>query len=212
MNTIKHLILLAVVSVALSFTACGGGDSSSLDGDGSSSGGNTPIVAYTCEDTLTVAGQTMVMKLGANGNLACDNSGVYRQLVFANGINGMEIQQLTSTKVFNSNTTGSGTTTTDLQAGTERLQGTHPDHGSVDCVNTYDVPTPLSVYNPEDLEGFYLDGYQLIDTTCPDWVNDDEDGNDEDDYYGNMTLTENTIITETSGTVSKLSTYTAISQ
>jgi hypothetical protein len=221
----KLLSVSVVTLLALSFGGCGGGSSSS-DGDtngetssggtndgGTSSGGTnnggssslTPITPFTCESTLGGA----TFKLGADGSLACEMSYGVPVLTFANG-NGMDISQLVSvTKI--TTIYGNGTYTIDVEHGTETIVASSPEYGSANCVNTYDIPTPISVYEASDLEHFDISVYQLIRTTCPDWVNDDYDYDTDDDDETDVSgsFTENVTVTETSGKVSKISSYTS---
>jgi len=207
------LIGLGLTTVlALSFNGCGS-DSSDGDSGGSSgdSGSSSQLVSYSCEGSMSNMGMTVTSKMGANGNLTCEelsfNGNSFTSLAFKSGTNEMIIDQIIATSEASSSE-GTGTTKINLKDGTETLKGTDPDHGSVDCVNTYDVPSPLYIYDATDLENFYLDDYQLISTTCPDWVNDDDDFDDDEFVQG--TFTQNATITETSGAVSEISTYMSI--
>jgi hypothetical protein len=220
----KLLSVSVVTLLALSFGGCGGGSSSS-DGDtngetssggtndgGTSSGGTnnggssslTPIIPFTCESTQEFGGTTYVFKLGANGSLACETTYGVPVLTFANG-NGMDINQLVSVTKFTTSI-GNGTYTIDVQHGTETIVASSSEYGSANCVNTYDVPTPISVYEASDLQHFDISAYQLVRTTCPDWVNEDDETDDEE---VSGSFAENVTVTETSGKVSKISSYTS---
>lgn len=218
MKKYQSMSLAALLVLSFSLTGCGD-DSDSGDSDGGSSGVDTPIVAgddsenggvdapivaYSCEESMSYGGQTVTLKLGANGNLTCDDSYGYIELAFANGVNEMVVSQITSTTSFDSSY-GSGSGTINYQEGTETIIGTDDEHGSVNCTNTYDIPLPLHIYDAEEFEYLSIYNYQRIDTDCPDWVNDDSD--DYDDDIGSFTYSENITITETSGTVSEVSLY-----
>ncbi len=206
MSNFKLMSLSVAAVLALSFSGCGS-DSDSDGGDSSS--GSDPIVAYECEASQSYEGITITMKLGANGNLKCEKPYGYPELQFVDGVNQMEISQIIASSSFTSKSHGNGTSVENLKEGTETIKGTDPKNGSVNCVNTYDVPLPLYVYDADELQNFYLDDYQLLSTTCPDWVNEDDDDYD-DDYENDVdegTYTQNVTVTETSGTVSKISSY-----
>lgn len=201
MNTFRLIGFSSLIVASMAFNGCGSSDSTD------STDLPNAIVEYSCESTQIFDGINITMKLGANGNLTCDDLYGYPELQFIDNVNEMVINQLISSSTVTSNTHGSGTTTINLQEGTETIKGTDPENGSVDCVNTYDVPTPLYIYDAEELQNIYLDDYQLISTTCPAWVNEDDDS--EDDIYEG-TYTENITITETSGTVSEISSYVSM--
>ena len=215
MSRFTFVSLGVATALVLSFVGCGGGgggSSHSNDNGGSDAVGNggngvEPIAAYSCEATQNYNGKTITMKLGANGSVTCDKAYGYPQLKFIDGVNEMVVKQLISHVTFNSKGNGNGTMDINLKEGTETIKGSDPQHGSVNCVNTYDVPTPLNIYDANKLLISSLHAYQRIGTTCPDWVNAKDDANEDvRDFTLNLDITA----TETSGKVSKISSYTKV--
>jgi len=219
MNKKKLIGLSLAFFATLSFSGCG--DSSSDDsespsstnvstGDSSSSTSGSSVssvVPYSCQITSANNGKTVEMKLGANGKLTCDDSYGYPQLKFIDGVNEMIISQAIISYEINTNS-AIGKSTVDLKKGTETIVVTKSKDGIANCVNTYDISLPISFYDAEMFDYFDIEDYQQISTTCPSWVNDDADDEEDDNYDG--LITENTTITETSGDISQISRYISI--
>jgi len=201
----KRLINVALIAtLGLGFSACGGGDS----GGGSSNGGSTPspLVSYTCEASSSYGGQAYTQKMGTSGNIVCNEQSYMDQssivASFADGINTMRVTQVIAENYFNTNS-DNGTYTVNLKEGTEHIVGNSSEHGSVDCVNTYDTSLPRDFYDANEILYFDISSYQRVSTTCPDWVNDDSQDTETPSSFTNQL---NLTITEESGAVTKIST------
>ena len=210
MNNIKKTTLAITLFSLLSvgFTGCGSDAEEAIDAalnNGTSTGGSTvtPSGSYDCEQVIEHPGHpTMTMRLSASGKLVCTEVYGYPELEFIDDVNELVVSQLISTEVFDSNY-ASGTATTNLAEGTEHIVGTDSTHGSVDCINTYDVPLPITFYSASDVEEFYIDDYQLTNTTCPSWINDD----DEYEEPTRVSMSSDIVITDSRGETSTISTY-----
>jgi len=209
----KKLISLALIAtISLSFSACGGSSSgnSGSGGSGNSSSGTgsipDPIVAYTCEASMSLNGQTIISKEGTEGSLVCrvQNVGIGSlvETSFVDGVNEITATQMIIEEYFNDS---SNSTTFNLKEGTEHIVGTSNNHSSVDCVNTYDIKPPITFYSGDEIGDFNIDKYQRIATTCPDWVNDDSGNNSGNATTSNSTYLGNFTVTQDSGAVTKMS-------
>jgi len=210
MNT-KLMSLGLSVATVLMMSACGTTD----DSDDSSGGGTNnpstvqPAAAYTCEKTLSFNGKSITMKAGANGDLkiVCNEFG--GDLKF-NNVNEIAIAQLVSTETVNfvevSGDTINATVNTDLKAGTRTYKGTSSAHGNINCVETYDTGTlPVTIYDASDLETYIeFDNMQQTNTTCPDWINED-DSNSPDPKSAE--IQSNATVTDVNGKKSNASAY-----
>ena len=207
----KKLISLALIAtISLSFSACGGSSSgnSGNGGSGNSSSGTgsmpDPIVAYTCEASMSLNGQTMISKEGTEGSLVCrvQNVGIGSlvETSFVDGVNEITATQMIIEYYFNDS---SNSNTVNLKEGTEHIVGTSNKHGSVDCVNTYDIKPPITFYSADEIGDFNIEKYQRIATTCPDWVNDDNGSGNATTL--NSTSLGNFTVTQDSGVVTKMS-------
>jgi hypothetical protein len=214
-KSVKLIALSAVLVGVFSLVGCGDSNDSDVNSNDSDvSGGNinfSPITPLTDETTYQNGAYSITVKVGAEGNFKAGTPNNYPVVGFAENVNEIEIAQLIYHMAVDSKKEGSANIVTDLKAGTQTIEGSHPEYGSVKCVNTYDVELPMTIYSVIDLLIFDLDSkYQRIDTTCPDWVNDDEDEDDEDeDLYAREGII-NVTVTETSGTISKISHYSLI--
>lgn len=209
MNNIKTVSVSLVVASIVALSGCGSDSVSTVvdglsGGDASSTGteGVTPSSSYDCSYDLVHPGTpTVTTSLSATGELTCSQEAGYPELKFKDGVNEISVTQLVSTQVVDSDA-GVATVTYDLQAGTEHLVGSHPKYGKVDCVTRYDVELPLNVYSADNLNAFDFYNYQKLSTTCPDWVDN------EDDYNPTrMSMTAETTITDSSGKTSTISSY-----
>ena len=160
--------------------------------------------SYNCENIQEYNGKTFTIKLSTTGKLQCNDLYGYPELEFTEGVNELKVSQLISTIVSDSNSSFC-TSTTNLAKGTDHIVGNDPIYGAVDCVNTYDVTLPFTFYSANDIQNFTLTNYyQLINSTCPSWVNDNTLKYEEPSH---SSLTEERVITETSGDISTISFY-----
>ena len=225
MNNIKKTTLAITLFSLLSvgFTGCGSDAeeavNEALNGNtgntentineivNDNTGGNSttlPQGSYDCENTDEAFGKTFTNNISATGKLSCSQFAGYPELEFTEGVNEMIISQLISTETFDSDI-GSGTFTINLQDKTEHIVVTDSIYGSADCTITYDIDLPLTIYDPSMLENFYLeDEYQILNSTCPEWMDED---NDENTEPSRAVMTQETTITETSGDISTVSSY-----
>ena len=192
-------IISLVLLTSLGFSGCGSDSETKTSSDNSVDVSlldvGEPIVSYTCE----ASGNTMSIKSGANGNFICTDINGYPELRFIDGKNEMIITQAVIDYEFNSNESNAKATV-DLQSGTENIVVTESKYGSVDCVNKYDIELPLYIYDAKKFEYFNIQDYQLLSTTCPNWVNEND--------YNNLKkfkMLENAVVTEVSGDISKMS-------
>jgi len=213
MNNIKQLGLSFIAIFTIAFSGCG---SDSEDGESgttissdltSTTDEYIPInttSAYDCESTITQGGLNLTIKLSATGKFTCSEYYGAPQLDFAEGVNEIAISQLTSDQYYKGNE-GEATITINLEAGTEHIVGTSVVYGDFDCITTYDIgDLPLYIYNADELENFDLADYQELSTTCPAWVNEETDSPTISGIF-----TTDTTITDTTGTISTVLSYTS---
>jgi len=207
MNTKIKSIALSVMTVAL-LTACGSDSSDGDKGDGVDGTPEAPIAEYTCEKTVG----SSVQKLGATGAFGVECTDVDQRLIFTDDINELAIANVVTTASGQFTEDGiviSYEETVDYATGTTHRKGSHSTEGSFDCTLIYDVgEMPQTIYAAYEIERFFWvdeNEDQLISSTCPDWMNDDDDndnGNDE-----SAEEFSNSVITDAQGNESTVSMY-----
>ena len=195
MYNIKTTLPSVSISTLLSLTliACG------------SDNEDSPISSkkYDCKSIIEQVNlPTLTTKLSATGQLSCKQLYGYPTLEFTDGVNEIAISQFISTKVFDSDLVV-GTITINLQNATEHIVGTDATNGAVDCINTYDINTPITIYSSSAFSDISISDYQLKNSTCPSWVQ----SNDYETKVTRMTMTEEATITDDKGVVSTFSSY-----
>ncbi len=215
----KLTMSLALVSIlALGFTGCG--DSS--DGDDpidnlinsvdivDASSLLTAATSYSCDETRELGGKTYTMKIGATNQLSTDCT--YGQLTFADDdTNEIIISQYTKTTAvsgeLHDGITFKAVMDVNFEKGTEHTVGTSSEYGAFDCTTTYDVVLPITIYDADEAN-LYIDDFQLTNSTCPDWLDDETE---EEEEPKEMTMVENISITQAeTNEVSKISSYMSI--
>ena len=202
MSSIKTVAVGLLVSGVLILSGCGS-DAANDEGNTSSTVSSEvavlPTDVYDCYKQYEQpgGGVTLTTALSATGSLKCAEEYGALTLKFKEGVNELAIAQLVSKTSYKSDFSNADVTV-DLKAGTEHVVGHHSTYGDVDCVTKYDVELPLYVYDAERLQEFYFDGlFQEISSTCPEWMNEDDD-----EKLTTITSTAETTITDTFGNVS----------
>jgi len=187
-----------------------------VDDSSKASGGYAEgnIIPFTESSTnKSQEGVTYTEKLGATGNLKATKitQGSYSglELHLKDGISSMEITEATETEKILGNTASigkfSGMITSDFKAGTEHIVVSSSKFGSADCVNNYNTILPFKItLENTDLSDLYFDSENMISTTCPSWVNEDSP---EDEEPQNFKDTENYILKDSNGIVTKVSRF-----
>jgi len=169
----------------------------------------TPIVPYTQESSSAYAGKIMTYKLGADGEFKASSLLSYPVLELADGLSTLTITQLISESSFQGDFgvegTASGTAISDFAAGTEHIMINSSKYGTVDCVNKFQSPLPLTVTSDDVEIPNSFEDRTLISTTCPAWVNEEEDI-----LPNNFEEVQNQTVTSASNTVSHISIYLGI--
>jgi len=172
------------------------------------------IVPYTQSFTQTSPDGKMIYteKLGAIGKLQAEkisHSGTVYGIQFKlkNGVTSIDITDATKTDIMegNSDYAGhySGKSTSDFKAGTEHLVISSSKYGNADCINTYKTILPYNLTANNDIGGMYFDNKNIISTTCPSWVNVDDNST----APQNFKMTTNYILTDDSNTITKVSEF-----
>jgi hypothetical protein len=227
----KMILALTVVGFLV---GCGGGGGSSTpsNGDGdSSTQGNTgqnqggtstssswsPVTSnFTCEpDVYNYNGHSIDSRYAAEGGIkvACKTFGGYTSpeysLVDAD-LPSIEVAEYTKTERMTGVSKRYGTFTSvetyNLKTGEHHIKGSTSSGHSRDCVETYDVTTPLTYDSDkiDELIDLDFDNFNMIKTTCPASYYADDD-NDDNDAIGSGTSRIDIVITDTNGKVSKIS-------
>ena len=216
---IKELILSTAVVFALS--ACGGGSSDSSTTDKDDKDIDTTkkaVVEYDCETSKVFQGQTEKEKVGADGAFVASCDDEYATFKFSNDKNELNIVNLVVTTTgedYNSKGQGiSLTQETNLVDGTVHIFGSSTEYGNFDCVVTYDFgELPKTIYDAEDVYEYSgIDNeFQILNNKCPEWLVDEEDEEiteDKEVYTEEYTSTMS--VTDSSGLVSNIVTYSSL--
>jgi len=224
MNNIKKTTLAITLFSLLSvgFTGCGSDAeeavNEALNGNtgntentineilNDNTGGNSttlPQGSYDCENTYEFFGGTFTSKLSASGKLTCSQLYDNPELEFAEGINEIVVSQLISTSTLDSDL-ATATFSVNLQEKTSHFIITSSVYGTADCRETYDIDLPLTITSVNELENFDISEYQVVSSTCPDWMNEDHD---DDPEPTRATVSEEITITDSTGNISTISSY-----
>jgi len=174
------------------------------------------IVPYTQTfSTTSPQGYKYYEKFGATGKLQAKsiehNGKKYgAQLSLQNGITSINVIDATKTTIMEVDSSyaghASGKIISDFKAGTEHIILTSNKYGSADCVNTYKTILPYNLTASNDINGMYFDNKNIISTTCPSWVNVDDNSTTPQ----NFKETINYILTDDSNTITKVSEFTQV--
>jgi len=170
-----------------------------------------PIVPYTQSVTVAYNGKTMTMKAGADGDFKVVSSNGNPALSLAEGIDSLKVSQMIIQEYIKGDFPKEGVSTIaitkDFKAGTEHIVGTSAAHGDIDCTNKYKSPLPLTITNENIDYNSEFDDNDRTETTCPAWVNADDDSEAEPK---NFEMVSNATITAASGKVSHISRYISL--
>lgn len=174
------------IATVLVMTSCSDDDATSITNPEDV----TPTTEYDCESP------DGTQKIGADGQLVADCT--TGSIAFADGVSSMNIAQMTAVETISMESSTGDTAavvTRDLQAGTEKIVGTHSVEGDIDCTIHYTTPTlPIYIENASDLEDLtYMEytGMEYASDDCPTWISavaDDDDATGS--YVSNVTFTE----------------------
>lgn len=205
MSSVSRVTLSVAVLGVLIFSGCGSSNDTNNEEPTSNSSAVSSATTSMATDTYDCyktyeqpgGGVTLTTALSATGSLKCEEGNGFLTLKFKEGVNELAIAQLVSKTSYKSDFSNADVTV-DLKAGTEHVVGHYSTYGDVDCVTKYDVELPLYVYDTERLQEFYFDGlFQEISSTCPEWLNDDDD-----ERLTTVTSVTETTISDISGNVS----------
>lgn len=167
-------------------------------------------VSYSCEVSRPIYGLTYTNKVGANGKIYCGEhmySGNTKSidLMFTENVYELEVKNIEKEYIFVSSY-GKVTVTEDFATGVQTLVGEHSVYGLFSCRNIYNSKynLPYMANYANEFMYLHIDDYELISTTCPDWVNT------EDEMVRSYTELENITVTDTSDLVSKISIYSTL--
>jgi hypothetical protein len=168
-----------------------------------------PIVPYTQSWSTNYGGKIMTMKMGADGQIKAVKSPSGQPTLQLAGTNSVSVSQVLVSQYITGDFGKEGhsvvTITQDYAKGTEHIVGTSTTHGSIDCVNTYKSPLPMTLTTSEPEPYDTFTDTSRISTTCPAWVNEDSE-----EEPTNFTMVENQTITSTTGSVSHISKFISL--
>ena len=183
--------MLSLAVVTLLFSACGNSSTSSEtlivdDQNSTLIAGNdlnietdTSKVDYSVEATSEDNGKKITTKLGADGDLKAITNGKNVMVAFVDNVDTpytvdsfIEIYEI---KSITNKDTLSVSITYDFNAAKEYVKGTSKVHGNIDCINTYEPLLPLIVSDADDLNDISFDEETRSSTTCPSWMDEEDD-------------------------------------
>jgi len=201
LSTVLSPLLLGYTLI---LTGCGSDDSSSSSlSSNSAELEKASEATYDCERTYS--GWTT--KVSADGKFEPECSEYGAGFRLADNTNELVVTQVINEEVLtytNSQSSISATITTNFASGTVKFVGSDSVKGSFNCTNTYDIGNmPKTIYSGNEiwnLSWIDSDSYQMTDTTCPDWINEDSE-NDENGIYNGISTTT---VTDSEGGTSTL--------
>ncbi len=180
----KLVTILSAVAMLALLSGCGGDDDNGDDDNQISVGTlsslpssyTEPLVAYSASDSRVFNGKTYTRKIGADGDFKTV-ANTFDVEFDASVSTPYTITTLTRTEAVDITEASSehilATVTYDFNAGTEHFKGTSSVNGTIDCVNTYMTPLPLLISFTDEIPE-YFDDSTLSSTTCPNWINEDD--------------------------------------
>lgn len=184
----KTAIFIASLAAVAALTGCGGGgstspngdagssssaangNSSSAEGSSSSASGNSSstgsgIVAYTCSDSQSFGSASLETKSGYQGDISYDCKLMSAAQGFHLNVGSMTVTDLTKVETINGVVDGKSiqaTETIDYKTAKVHYKGTASGYGSFDCEETYKPFLPVTIASDAETEA-------LMEGSSPDY-------------------------------------------